>query len=61
MAETSKRTSSSSTSKSRKSKSDIIRSKLGTYLKQNKYSVSIEFGMLVYICKWKHWNCIDCV
>lgn len=40
MAETSKRTTNNSASKSRKSKNDIIRSTLGTYLKQKNYSVS---------------------
>lgn len=46
MAETSKRTTNNSTSKSRKSKNEIIRSKLGTYLKQNKYSVSLSFDRI---------------
>lgn len=42
MAETSKRTTNNSASKSRKSKNDIIRTTLGTYLKQKNYSVSVE-------------------
>lgn len=40
MAEITKRTTTNSSSKSRKSKNDIIRSTLGMYLKQNNYSVS---------------------
>ncbi|XP_055322002.1 uncharacterized protein LOC129578004 [Sitodiplosis mosellana] len=43
MAETSKRTTNNSASKSRKSKNDIIRSTLGTYLKQKNYSMNEKF------------------
>lgn len=40
MAETTKRTTNSSATKSRKSRNDIIRTALGMYLKQKNYSVS---------------------
>lgn len=54
MAETSKRTTNNSTSKSRKSKNDIIRSTLGTYLKQKNYSVSWWTIVLMHISKFIH-------
>lgn len=46
MAETSKRPTNNSASKSRKSKNDIIRTTLGTYLKQKNYSVSVSVNVM---------------
>lgn len=51
MAEPTKRTTNNSTSKARKSKNDIIRSKVGTYLKQQSYSVSEWKVVLIEILK----------
>lgn len=51
MAEPTKRTTNNSTSKARKSKNDIIRSKVGTYLKQQSYSVSERKVVLIEISK----------
>lgn len=65
MAETTKRSTTNSASKSRKSRTDIIRATLGMYLKQKNYTVSSVCTPppFVKLALWfaRGWATSDCV